>query len=210
MLARSNGRRCFKRLTDAEVGRDTGDVDSSHDNVRRSQQRCRRGLRRVEGRSRPRADGHHHVGQHRLRVPCRRPVDHAPHVRDGGRPTTSRSVPTSAIRISPASAVGSSTCKPEDLEDAVIYQIGALAACARAAGGSVTYVKPHGALYNTIVRHEDQADAVANAVRLFDASAAVARAAGHRQRHRAGVCRAGSDVSASRALPIVATRRTAR
>jgi len=60
--------------------------------------------------------------------------------------------------------------RADDLEDAVIYQIGALAACARAAGGSVTYVKPHGALYNTIVRHEDQAHAVANAVRLFDAS----------------------------------------
>ncbi|HEY4609346.1 MAG TPA: LamB/YcsF family protein, partial [Ilumatobacteraceae bacterium] len=53
--------------------------------------------------------------------------------------------------------------RPDDLEDAVIYQMGALAACARAAGGSVTYVKPHGALYNTIVRHEDQAHAVANA-----------------------------------------------
>jgi len=60
--------------------------------------------------------------------------------------------------------------RADDLEDAMIYQMGALAACARAAGGSVTYVKPHGALYNTIVRHEDQARAVANAVRLFDAS----------------------------------------
>lgn len=39
----------------------------------------------MAGRSRPGADEHHHVGQHRLRVPCGRPVDHAPHVRDGGR-----------------------------------------------------------------------------------------------------------------------------
>ena len=60
--------------------------------------------------------------------------------------------------------------RADDLEDAMIYQMGALAACARAAGGSVTYVKPHGALYNTIVRHEDQAHAVAKAVKLFDAS----------------------------------------
>ncbi len=60
--------------------------------------------------------------------------------------------------------------QPDELADAVIYQIGALAGCARAAGGSVSYVKPHGALYNTIVHHEKQADAVAAAVRTYDAT----------------------------------------
>src|SRR4029078_11335911 len=60
--------------------------------------------------------------------------------------------------------------RADELADAMIYQIGALAACARAAGGSGTDVKPRGALYNTIVRHEDQAHAVAKAVKLFDAS----------------------------------------
>jgi UPF0271 protein len=58
--------------------------------------------------------------------------------------------------------------KPEELADAVVYQLGALAGVAHAAGASVKYVKPHGALYNTIVRHEDQANAVATAVRMFD------------------------------------------
>ncbi len=58
--------------------------------------------------------------------------------------------------------------KPDELADAVVYQIGALAGVAHAAGGTVKYVKPHGALYNTIVRHEDQANAVATAVRMFD------------------------------------------
>ena len=58
--------------------------------------------------------------------------------------------------------------EPQELTDAVIYQIGALAGVARAAGGSVTYVKPHGALYNTIVHHEKQAIAVANAVKAYD------------------------------------------
>ena len=53
---------------------------------------------------------------------------------------------------------------PEDLEADVVYQIGALQALARAAGGDVSYVKPHGALYNTIVEHEEQARAVAAAV----------------------------------------------
>ena len=58
--------------------------------------------------------------------------------------------------------------KPDELADAVIYQLAALDGCARVAGSSVTYVKPHGALYNTIVRHEQQANAVAAAVHLYD------------------------------------------
>lgn len=53
----------------------------------------------------------------------------------------------------------------EDLYAEVVYQIGALDALAHVAGSSVSYVKPHGALYNTIITHEVQADAVARAVR---------------------------------------------
>ena len=56
----------------------------------------------------------------------------------------------------------------EDLTADVIYQIGALQALAAAAGSTVRYVKPHGALYNTIVRHEVQAAAVAHAVHAVD------------------------------------------
>lgn len=55
-----------------------------------------------------------------------------------------------------------------DLTADVIYQIGALQALAQAAGSTVGYVKPHGALYNTIVHHEVQADAVARAVASVD------------------------------------------
>jgi 5-oxoprolinase (ATP-hydrolysing) subunit A len=57
---------------------------------------------------------------------------------------------------------------PEDLTADVIYQIGALQGLARAAGGRVSYVKPHGALYNTIVHHEAQAAAVVEAVTSYD------------------------------------------
>ena len=57
---------------------------------------------------------------------------------------------------------------PDDLRAEVIYQIGALQALARVAGSSVTYVKPHGALYNTIVNNHDQARAVAEAVHAVD------------------------------------------
>jgi UPF0271 protein len=59
---------------------------------------------------------------------------------------------------------------PEDLTADVIYQIGALQALAHATGSTVSYVKPHGALYNTIVTNHDQARAVADAVHAVDPS----------------------------------------
>ena len=58
---------------------------------------------------------------------------------------------------------------PEELRDEVIYQIGALTAVARAAGSAVRHVKPHGALYNAIVHHEEQAVAVVDAILAVDA-----------------------------------------
>ena len=59
--------------------------------------------------------------------------------------------------------------RPSELTDAVVYQLGALDAFARASGTTVRYVKPHGALYNTIVEHEAQALAVVTALRDYDA-----------------------------------------
>lgn len=59
---------------------------------------------------------------------------------------------------------------PDELAADVAYQIGALDALARTAGGRVAYVKPHGALYNAIVTHEDQAEAVVRAVADLDPS----------------------------------------
>lgn len=53
---------------------------------------------------------------------------------------------------------------PRELTNDVIYQIGALQGLAQAAGTAVKYVKPHGALYNTIVHHEGQAQAVVEAI----------------------------------------------
>lgn len=57
---------------------------------------------------------------------------------------------------------------PGELADDVVVQIGALEAAARVAGTQVTYVKPHGALYHAVVRHEEQAVAVVRAVRSYD------------------------------------------
>ncbi len=57
---------------------------------------------------------------------------------------------------------------PDELSADVIYQIGALQALAHTAGSTVSYVKPHGALYNTIVNNHGQARAVAEAVHAVD------------------------------------------
>ncbi|GAA4284544.1 5-oxoprolinase subunit PxpA [Brevibacterium daeguense] len=56
---------------------------------------------------------------------------------------------------------------PDELADEVLYQIGALDALARAKGTRVSYVKPHGALYNAIVHHEEQARAVIDGIKAF-------------------------------------------
>jgi 5-oxoprolinase (ATP-hydrolysing) subunit A len=58
---------------------------------------------------------------------------------------------------------------PDELTNEVIYQIGALDGLCRVAGTRVRYVKPHGALYNTAVHHERQAQAVVDAVVSYDA-----------------------------------------
>jgi UPF0271 protein len=60
--------------------------------------------------------------------------------------------------------------EPAALTQDVIYQIGALEAFARVAGSRVGYVKPHGALYNAIVHHEEQAAAVVQAIVDYDAT----------------------------------------
>jgi UPF0271 protein len=57
---------------------------------------------------------------------------------------------------------------PAELTADVVYQIGALQALARAAGSTLGYVKPHGALYNTIITDREQARAVAAAVNSVD------------------------------------------
>lgn len=74
--------------------------------------------------------------------------------------------------------------------DDVVYQLGALAACARAEGAAVRYVKPHGALYGRVNVDPEMAAAVAAAISAAvpgqlsvmtppgSAMAAAARAAG--------------------------------
>ncbi|MEU7002950.1 5-oxoprolinase subunit PxpA [Nonomuraea sp. NPDC046570] len=58
--------------------------------------------------------------------------------------------------------------EPEELCAEVLYQLAAVDGIARAMGGRVSYVKPHGALYNRIVRDPVQAEAVVSAVADYD------------------------------------------
>jgi len=59
---------------------------------------------------------------------------------------------------------------PSEVEDLVLYQIGALAAIARAEGVRLQHVKPHGALYNMAIKDRGLADGIARAVASFDPS----------------------------------------
>jgi UPF0271 protein len=59
---------------------------------------------------------------------------------------------------------------PQEVEDMVLYQIGALAAIAASEGARLRHVKAHGALYNMAARDRTLADAVARAVRAFDSA----------------------------------------
>jgi 5-oxoprolinase (ATP-hydrolysing) subunit A len=53
---------------------------------------------------------------------------------------------------------------PDELEASLVYQIGAVAAFARAAGSPLRQVKPHGALYNLAAREPSVAATIARAV----------------------------------------------
>lgn len=61
----------------------------------------------------------------------------------------------------------SMACSAEEIENLVLYQIGALSAFCRAAGTDVHYVKPHGALYNDMMKNHDILAAVMRAVKAF-------------------------------------------
>ncbi|MFI8768818.1 LamB/YcsF family protein [Streptomyces sp. R-07] len=81
-----------------------------------------------------------------------------------------------------------------ELAAEVAYQIGALEVFARAAGSRVSYVKPHGALYNRVVRDDEQAAAVVDGVLLADRTLPVLGLPGSRLH----------EAAAAAGLPVVA------
>lgn len=82
----------------------------------------------------------------------------------------------------------------DELTAEILYQIAALDGIARAEGGKVSYVKPHGALYNRAVRDPDQASAIAAAVSSYDPALPLLTLAGG----------AAAQAAAAAGLPVVA------
>lgn len=60
------------------------------------------------------------------------------------------------------------TLPAAEVYSGITYQIGAFQALARAAGGRMNHVKPHGALYNMAVRDQALADLIAKAIFALD------------------------------------------
>ncbi|AEH47639.1 LamB/YcsF family protein [Parageobacillus thermoglucosidasius] len=59
---------------------------------------------------------------------------------------------------------------PDEAYAYVVYQVGALSAFVKAEGGTLTHVKPHGALYNMAAKDAVLAEAIARAVYDVDAT----------------------------------------
>lgn len=62
----------------------------------------------------------------------------------------------------------SMACTPQEIQDLLHYQIGALDGICRAQGSHVSYVKPHGAMYNDMMANPEQLRAVIQAVAAYD------------------------------------------
>ena len=82
-------------------------------------------------------------------------------------------------------------CSPDEVRAQVLYQLGALDAFCRAAGTELAYVKPHGALYNDLVRDD------ALLVAVLDACAGYRPGPGH----GAEACRTGHTACATAPRP---------
>ena len=63
----------------------------------------------------------------------------------------------------------SMACSPAEVEDMMLYQIGALAGICQAEGTALSYVKPHGAMYNDMAANLELLEGAMRAVRAFDA-----------------------------------------
>lgn len=70
------------------------------------------------------------------------------------------------------------SCTPEEVRADVLYQVGALAALARARGVELQHVKPHGGLYNTAAGDRPTARAICRAVSEYDPSLILVTLAG--------------------------------
>jgi UPF0271 protein len=67
---------------------------------------------------------------------------------------------------------------PQEIISGMLYQLGALGAIAKAEGGRLAHVKPHGALYNQAARDATLADAICTAIKIYDPQLALFGLAG--------------------------------
>ncbi|MDC4255284.1 LamB/YcsF family protein [Acinetobacter baumannii] len=83
----------------------------------------------------------------------------------------------------------------------VLYQISALDGLAKVAGSKVQYVKPHGALYNTIAHDQAQAAAVIDAIKMYNPELVLVALAGSNlvEQARAAGLKVVSEAFADRA-----------
>lgn len=66
----------------------------------------------------------------------------------------------------------------DDIENLIVFQVGALAGFVRSRGGTLTHVKPHGALYHSAGEFPDVARAIAEGVRRIGTDLVLVGAAG--------------------------------
>jgi len=59
-------------------------------------------------------------------------------------------------------------CSAEEIISFILYQLGALDALCQSHGQKVTYVKPHGALYNSMMKDVEIFKAIAKAISKYD------------------------------------------
>lgn len=90
---------------------------------------------------------------------------------------------------------------PETVYAQVVYQLGALAAIARAEGGKMVHVKPHGMLYNQAATDPALAEAIARAVHSVDSSLKLVGLAGSE------LIRAGERIGLATSQEVFADRR---
>lgn len=76
----------------------------------------------------------------------------------------------------------------EEVEALILYQVGALAAIAKAEGVELVHIKPHGALYNQAAKDRALASAIARAVKRFSGDLILVGLAG------SGLVEAGLEV----------------
>jgi UPF0271 protein len=75
------------------------------------------------------------------------------------------------------------SCSTEEISALIIYQVAALQGVCRAQGVAVSYVKPHGALYNTMMRDDQVFLAIVKGVAAIDADLSLLALATGRAAH---------------------------